>query len=235
VEFRGSATDDEDGVIPDASLAWSSSRDGAIGDSTAALDYNALSLGTHTITLTATDSDAKRGTATISVTVGSVPTLPPVAPGSVILLDDLDNENGGNPEQNYTGFALWTVVRGCVDLHGPGSIDPLPGNGLYIDMDGSCDLAGRLESKKTFTLDPGTYILEIVMAGNNQNAPTDMMTMSFGTVFSETVTVLEDQPFDISPFTFSVSSSTSGKLVLDHAGGDNQGILIDVVRLRKTN
>jgi len=234
VEFRGSATDVEDGVIPDASLAWSSSRDGAMGTGSA-LNYNALSLGTHTVTLAAVDSDSKIGTATISVTVNEVPGLPPVAPGSVILQDDMDDENGGNAEQNYTGFALWTVVRGCVDLHGPGSIDPLPGNGLYIDMDGSCDLAGRLESKETFTLDPGTYILELVMAGNNQGAAADDMTLSFGTVFSETVTLLEDQPFDISSFTFSVSAATSGKLVLDHAGTDNQGILVDVVRLRKSS
>ena len=90
VDFRGSATDVEDGVIPDASLAWASSRDGAMGTGSA-LNYNALSLGTHTVTLAAVDSDSKTGTATISVTVNEVPGLPPVAPGSVIFQDDIDD------------------------------------------------------------------------------------------------------------------------------------------------
>ena len=234
VEFRGSATDVEDGVIPDASLAWSSNRDGVLGTGSA-LNFNALSLGTHTVTLAAVDSDAKTGTTTISVTVNEVPELPPVAPGSVILQDDMDNENGGNAKTNYTGFDLWNVVRQCVDLHGPGSIDPLPGNGLYIDMDGSCDTAGRMESKETFNLEPGTYKFELVVASNNQGGPTDNMTISVGTVFSQAITMPENEPFQIRDYSFTVSAASTGKIVMDHAGGDKQGILIDVIRLRKTN
>jgi hypothetical protein len=164
-----------------------------------------------------------------------VPELPPVPSSQIILQDDMDNENGGNAETNFTGFALWNVVRPCVDLHGPGSIDPLPGNGLYIDMDGSCDTAGRMESKETFTLEPGTYKFELVIAGNNQDGPTDNMTISVGTVFSQAISMAENEPFQIRDYTFTVSAASTGKIVLDHAGGDKQGILIDVIRLRKTN
>jgi hypothetical protein len=166
---------------------------------------------------------------------GPVPELPPVPSSQIILQDDMDNENGGNAETNYTGFALWNVVRLCVDLHGPGSIDPLPGNGLYIDMDGSCDTAGRMESKETFTLEPGTYKFELVIAGNNQDGPTDNMTISVGTVFSQAISMAENEPFQIRDYSFTVSAASTGKIVLDHAGGDKQGILIDVIRLRKTN
>lgn len=230
VEFRGSADDDEDGVIPDASLAWSSNRDAALGTGSS-LNYNALTVGVHTVTLTATDSDAKRGTATISVTVTEVPVLPPIPPGAILLQDDLDSENGGVATTNYTGFENWNVTRPCVDLHGPGSIDPMPGNGLYIDMDGSCASAGRMETKENFALDPGNYKIEMVLGGNNQDFPADVMTISVGSVFSETITVPEAEPFNIRTFTFTVAAATTGRMVLDHAGGDEQGILIDAIRL----
>jgi len=232
VEFRGMATDDEDGILGDDALSWSSNRDGAIGTGTS-LNYNGLSTGTHTVTLTATDSDGLRGTATVNVTVNAVPVLPPVPPGAVILQDDMDDENNGVARTNYTGFENWNVTRPCVDLHGPGSIDPVPGNGLYIDMDGSCASAGRMESKQNYELVAGSYNFELVIAGNNQNGPTDTMTISIGNVFSTTLVVPEDQGFIIREFTFNVASDTNARIIMDHAGGDQQGILIDAIRLSR--
>ncbi len=233
ISFAGSATDPEDGALSGTALEWSSSRDGALGTG-GTLEVNTLSVGTHTVTLRATDSGSRSATATVSVTVNSVPTLPPVPGTQVFLQDDMDDENGGVAVQNFSAFTNWTVTRGCVDLHGPGSINPLPGNGLYIDLDGSCDEAGRLESKQTYDLPAGTYELELVLAGNNQFGPTDTVTFSVGTAFSETISVLENEPFEIRTFTFTVGAATSGKIVMDHAGGDNQGILVDAVRLRKS-
>ncbi len=66
--LTGSANDPEDGVLTGASLAWSSSRDGALGTGTS-ITTASLSAGTHTITLTATDSRGARGTASVSITV----------------------------------------------------------------------------------------------------------------------------------------------------------------------
>jgi hypothetical protein len=229
IAFRGTATDDEDGVLPDASLAWASNRDGAMGTGSS-LDYKDLSVGSHTVTLTATDSDGLKGSATVAVTVNEVPVLPPLPPGAVLLSDDMDDENNGVAKTNYTGFENWNVTRQCVDLHGPGSIDPMPGNGLYIDMDGSCDSAGRMESKEVFDLAVKTYKLEMVIGGNNQNGPTDNMTITLGS-WSETITVPEDEPFNIRTYTIPVTAATNARLVLDHAGADKQGILIDAIRL----
>lgn len=229
IEFRGTATDDEDGVLPDASLAWSSNRDGAMGTG-ASLDYKDLSVGSHTVTLTATDSDGLKGSATVAVTVNEVPVLPPLPPGAVLLADDMDDENNGVARTNYTGFENWNVTRQCVDLHGPGSIDPMPGNGLYVDMDGSCATAGRMESKEVFALGVKTYRLEMVIGGNNQNASTDEMTITLGS-WSETITVPADEPFNIRTYTIAVTAATNARLILDHAGADKQGILIDAIRL----
>jgi hypothetical protein len=232
IEFRGTATDDEDGVLGDDALAWASNRDGAIGTGSS-FDYNELSIGTHTVSLTATDSDGLRGVAQITVTVNEVPVLPPLPPGAVLLQDDMDDENNGQATTNYTGFENWNVTRQCVDLHGPGSIDPVPGNGLYIDMDGSCGVAGRMESKQNYALDPGTYTFELVYAGNNQNGPTDTMNISIGSVFSEELVVTEDESFQRRDWTFTVSAATTATIVMDHQGGDQQGILIDAIRLSR--
>ena len=233
ITFSGSATDPEDGALTGTALAWTSSRDGELGTG-GTLEINTLSVGTHTVTLRATDSGSRSATSTVSVTVNSVPTLPPVPGTQVLLQDDMDDENGGVATTNFTNFTSWNVTRGCVDLHGPGSINPLPGNGLYIDLDGSCNEAGRLESKQTYDLAAGTYALELVLGGNNQLGPTDTVTFSVGTSFTQTITVPENAPFEIRTFTFTVGSATTGKIVMDHAGGDNQGVLVDAVRLRKT-
>jgi hypothetical protein len=68
VTFTGTGTDPEDGALTGASLVWTSSRDGQIGTGTT-FSTTGLSVGVHTITLTATDSQGAKGMATITVTI----------------------------------------------------------------------------------------------------------------------------------------------------------------------
>ena len=70
VGFTGTANDTEDGNIS-ASLSWSSSLDGTIG-SGASFSTSSLSVGTHTITASVTDSGGAPGSDSISVTINSV-------------------------------------------------------------------------------------------------------------------------------------------------------------------
>jgi hypothetical protein len=72
ITLEGSATDPQDGAVPDASLAWRSSIDGALGTGTS-VDVVAPTVGVHTVTLTATDLDGNAGTATISISVAALP------------------------------------------------------------------------------------------------------------------------------------------------------------------
>lgn len=72
VTFSGSATDPEDGALTGAALQWTSSGDGALG-SGASLSRNDLSIGAHTITLTATDAFGQTGSASVELTVTSPP------------------------------------------------------------------------------------------------------------------------------------------------------------------
>jgi hypothetical protein len=69
VPLRGSAYDLEDGWLnSSAALIWSSDRDGVLGIGSI-LNVQNLSVGDHTITLSATDSDGNSATAALIVTV----------------------------------------------------------------------------------------------------------------------------------------------------------------------
>lgn len=70
VSFAGTGSDTEDGALTGASLVWTSNLDGQIGVGTGFSKSN-LSVGTHTITLTATDSAGQTGTDTVQVTISS--------------------------------------------------------------------------------------------------------------------------------------------------------------------
>jgi Tol biopolymer transport system component len=71
VWLEAAAWDAEDGTL-DGEVAWSSNKDGNLG-SGASLPVYDLSVGTHTITMTATDSDDNAATDTITVTVSDTP------------------------------------------------------------------------------------------------------------------------------------------------------------------
>ena len=74
VSFSGSASDPEDGNLS-GGLSWSSSLDGSIG-SGASFSTSGLSVGSHTITASVTDSGGLSDSAQVSITV-TVPTNNP--------------------------------------------------------------------------------------------------------------------------------------------------------------
>jgi hypothetical protein len=67
IDFSGSATDLEDGDLVQGALVWTSNLDGQIG--TGGTAKASLSVGTHIITLTATDARGASGTDTVTITV----------------------------------------------------------------------------------------------------------------------------------------------------------------------
>ncbi|XZF62279.1 MAG: Calx-beta domain-containing protein [Gloeotrichia echinulata DVL01] len=152
----------------------------------------------------------------------------------ILLSDNFNGENNGGGRLNYTGLANWTVSDGSVDLIGSGYFDLLPGNGFYLDLDGSTSNAGRLESKTTFNFNAGDKVtLNFSLAGS-QRGDTNSVTVSLGNLFSETFTLNTSQPLNQFTRTFTVTSPASAKLIFDHVGGDNFGLLLDNVELSKT-
>jgi hypothetical protein len=95
----------------------------------------------------------------------------------ILLQDNFNSENGGVGTLNYSGFANWNVTGGTVDLIGNGFFDFYPGNGLYVDLDGSTFMPGLLSSKLTFA--PGTYLVQFDLGGS-QRGTAENVTVSLG-------------------------------------------------------
>ncbi len=154
---------------------------------------------------------------------------------SLLLSDNFNTENNGVGTVNYVNLTNWNVTRGSVDLAGQGGFDNFfPGNVLYVDLDGSSISGGKLESKTTFNFNPGDKVtLQFSLAGS-QRGDINSVTVSLGSLFTETFNLNSTQPFTQINRSFVVTSVTSGNLVFDHPGGDNFGLLLDNVKLSKT-
>ena len=113
----------------------------------------------------------------------------PSAQADTILLEDTFNtENGGVGALNYATLAHWNITNGSVDLIGNGYYDFYPGNGLYLDLDGSTGNAATLESKSIFSLAAGTYELRFDLGNSPGQANPNIAEVRIGTVFSEDFT-----------------------------------------------
>jgi len=154
--------------------------------------------------------------------------------GEALLDDDFDSEHRGEGQLNYSQFVNWDVTEGTVDLIGHGFYDFFPDHGLYLDLDGSTNNAGRLESKTHFSLESGEYRLEFALAGSPLSGP-NTVTVSLGDLYSEDFTLAVKEPFRTIARTVRVSTPTGAKLTFDHSGGDNQGLLVDEVKLTKVS
>ena len=99
------------------------------------------------------------------------------ANATVIFYDDFNNENGGNGKLDYNYFSNWNVTEntGTVDLIGNGFHDIYPGNGLYVDLDGSTYNAGELVSVDIPVAFGLTYEFSFDLAGNGRNYPDDIL------------------------------------------------------------
>lgn len=149
-----------------------------------------------------------------------------------VFQDSFDAENGGVGALNYASFAKWTVSDGFVDLIGNSFFDSYPGNGLYVDLDGSNADAGKMTST-AIAVSPGTYKLEFQL-GIIGGFGNDQMTVSLDTAYSEVFDVSDagTQPnFQTISRLIPVNSAGNVNLVFDHAGGDNFGLAIDDVSL----
>ncbi len=121
ITFSGSATDVGDGPLTGGSLIWSSNLDGQLG--TGESFDRSLSSGAHMITLTATNSVAVSGTASIGVTVGDITNRLPLvtiespAPGGIFLTSE-DIAFSGSADDLEDGVLAGASLVWTSDLDG---------------------------------------------------------------------------------------------------------------------
>lgn len=175
-----------------------------------------------------TDWDAIYAAATGSMSSGSSRGQ---RPADAIFYDDFENENGGRGSLNYNQLRNWQVVGGTVDLIGNKFWDYFPQNGLHIDLDGSTNNAGILQSR-TLRLKPGTYQLQFDLAGNPIKGSNTVI-VTFASLFSERITLQHKEPFQTITRTISVSAPIEAELEFQDVGNDNHGMFLDNVLLRR--
>ncbi|HEY2710474.1 MAG TPA: PEPxxWA-CTERM sorting domain-containing protein [Caulobacteraceae bacterium] len=153
-----------------------------------------------------------------------------------VLFDDFNGDTPGTPA---AGDALLTSTSppGSIDIIGSGllgtSFDFLPGNGYYVDMDGSTgsgnNPAGELTSTHSFG--PGSYTLTFDLDGNERNATPQTLDVLFGTtVIGQFLNVPSTNSFTLQTLNF--TSPTAGNLIFRELGpSDQQGNLLDNVSL----
>jgi hypothetical protein len=155
--------------------------------------------------------------------------------------DDFAAEVAGLPTpvaiNNFSPLANWTFIGGTVDLFTQGGFGRLPcGSEGCLDLDGNSQGAARIHTIQTISFVPGaTYDLTLGIAGKNGNADERLV---FG-IFSGPFMELSMPSGDNAARTVSMAPITpvfpfDAVLFIDMEGGDNQGILLDWVRLTET-
>lgn len=139
-------------------------------------------------------------------------------------------------EDNFNSYALglnttnfsgnWTVSNGTVDTIGTGFFDFYPGNGHYIDLDGSTSHAGTFSSK-TLNLNAGTYTLQFSLGGSTRG-DTNTVDVNFG-AFNESFTLASNAPLAAITRTVTLNSDSALNLSFHNHGGDNLGLILDNV------
>jgi hypothetical protein len=119
ISFSGTGNDAEDGPLSGSSLVWTSSIDGEIGIGTSFSRTN-LSVGTHNICLTATDSQGATGSCFILITINAVGTIGWIE-GIVTDFDTGDPIGGAQIETDY-GVSVKSLPDGTyLMLHPAGT------------------------------------------------------------------------------------------------------------------
>jgi Metallo-peptidase family M12B Reprolysin-like len=119
VILHGNAWDLEDNALSGASLVWTSDLDGPIGTGRLT-SRSTLSVGTHVITLTATDADGNTATDTSTITIldRGLPTVGPICQA------DLGFGGPGSSELSVCGGDLSTGTTADLQLAGAPASTP---------------------------------------------------------------------------------------------------------------
>ena len=164
-----------------------------------------------------------------------IPELPCVDRQTVLFSENFDAENSGKGSVNWNQLAGWEVAERCVDLLGNGSTHVQRNNGWYVDLDGTCNGAWVLKPKEQFSVTAGGHVLELWLSGNQRITGVDGVVVTLGTVSEERFILAHDEPFRQITRSPSVRAAPQARLPFADESGDDRGILLDEVRIRRGN
>jgi hypothetical protein len=142
VTLTATATDPENGNLA-ASVVWTSSLDGqlATGGSAARV----LSVGTHTITASVTDSAGASASDAVTVTVTPPPPPPPPPPPLHLFEENFEDGTAG-----WAATGLWHLAASS-SCASPASGATSPPNAMYYGQDATCNYDTGLANTGTLT------------------------------------------------------------------------------------
>ncbi len=150
-----------------------------------------------------------RGVIVVALSVfGLVWSVGPARAETVVFEDTFDAEPTG---QQISSLANWTVT-GNVDVD-PLSwgFDPYPGNGHYIDLDGSNSCASSIIETAPIALGPGTYRLSFELGSNTYGGGADnALFVQLGSLYTET---FDPSPEDYDPGTVQLDLTPVSRLI----------------------
>ena len=153
--------------------------------------------------------------------------LPLSSQAITVFSDNFDSDTLGLNQTTFNGG--WTVTSGTVDLIGQGGVfDFLPGNGRYVDLDGSTSLSGTFDNQVPFSA-LTTYTLSFDLAGS-QRGDTNVVDVIFGTA-SQSYTMASSDPFTTYMLSFATNGAANYQIFFKNNGGDNIGALLDNVKV----
>jgi hypothetical protein len=142
-----------------------------------------------------------------------------------------DNFDADKTRNNAVGFVNgWTITNGTVDVDGTGFVhNELPGNGHYIDLDGSTMRAGVFSN--SFTANAGlSYTMSFDIAGNQRNYGKDTVDVVFGDT-QQTYVIGQADPLSTRTLTFTPETSGVYNFSFHNRGGDNRGAFLTQVTI----
>ena len=149
------------------------------------------------------------------------------AQAAVLFSDNFDSNGLGL----NTVPAGWTASNGTVDIIGPGLFDLYPGNGAYVDLDGSTNNAGELS--QSFSLDGGVMYSASFTLGGSKRGDSNVVDVSFGNAM-QSFTLASNDPLALYTVGFTPATNGSYALTFANQGGDSLGAILFDVQITDT-
>lgn len=132
-----------------------------------------------------------------------------------------------SPELDYSGFLNWQVIQGNVNLLGPGLLDLIPGNGLYVDL--GAGAKALMRSIDSYPLVEGrNYRISFKLAGNQRESVAGQALKVYirevgindtdPNIFEQTLYPLWNQDFHSYGFVFPALHNATVRIYLEQLG-----------------